>query len=385
VDYRFYIDFGNGFESVQPPSNHEALKLKMLWGTRATARIESINLEWWGDIANKLNTYRAGGLTGATPGIYEGLRMRVETCTPVVKSFDFTLDLINKAAMWECDKVTTPMIRESKEDWFEQQCAAYSFWYLASDNVSNGTPGKITALDYKATPYAISEIPDYAQLANLAVTFFLIVWQIADVIRSLASKVTMLIGYAVAAAWPTNILLLLMAIVEIGIYIVYLIFLISEMISLLVKMIACVIQDVKFKLCMRERDLFQKLCQFLGLAFNSSIYTSPSPFENATWMPAKPVTPKVDTTNFLTGAISKLTAIGGHDTPSDYDRPANELTADGFPTPNAYGYFDGTFKEFIDAMCLKYDADYVIKDNVLYFENKHLFNEVGQYQLPNTG
>lgn len=382
----FQINFGNGFVQVAPPINHSAIKIELDWSSQQpSATVQSINFEWVNDTAKKINDYIAAGLSGG-PGIYEGLPLRITVC-PTAAPFEMMLDLVHEAAVFECDRVVCPMKESGRIDWLNDIAASFTFSYLASADYAQlpNHPGLILETDYKRVPYCITELPNYSQIVTLSITFFLISWQIADVATAVEAQVSKISGDVSSLAGvftAGNVALVVADTIVLGLLVVYIVALVTMLIDLVNQMVTNIIQRGKFKLAMREEDLFIKGCQYLGLNFSSSIYSAE--FKDAMWMPRKIVTPKykdsLSLVNFK-NEVNSFINVNQHD--SDlFDRPANESPKGGAP-PGVYGYFDGTFKEFIDAMSAKYDATVVVKNGTLYFEHTH--NADSPYIVPNTG
>jgi hypothetical protein len=358
----FNIDFGNGYVQVAPPINKDAIKIDVIFlKDKARAALASIDFEWVGDTAIKINTYKDAGLSGGK-GIAFGLPLRIDICVGL--SFDLFLNLADTSARFECDKVTCPIRQAQNADWLEKQTQAYSFWYLASI-------GQIGINDYKKTPYLRNDIPDGAQIVTLLITEFMIVWQGIEIIDKIIELSGVLASDIAGLVPPTSIWAVLKIawdIILIALYIVYFYILLNMFVQLIKEIIDNFMKPFPpnkiYKLCMREKDLFLKMCAFLGITFSSTIYAQGNQFENATWMPQKIVMP---------ATLQPLNIL------SVFERPENEIN-----NPKSYGYFDGTFSEYITKMEAKYNAEAKLINGVLYFEEKHFWNNINPYQIPNT-
>ena len=76
MDYKFSMDFGNGFIDVPQPFNHSAIKIDALYTSgNPSASISSVNFEWVGETAHRINTYIEQGTQGGR-GIYEGIPLK---------------------------------------------------------------------------------------------------------------------------------------------------------------------------------------------------------------------------------------------------------------------------------------------------------------------
>lgn len=366
MDLKFEIDWGQGFVTVDPPRNWKGLQIEVVWtNDKPSASLNTTDLEWTGTTADKLNLYFENGLNGGK-GIFEGPGLRVTACKSNLVVLDGVIDVANANTQWECDMVRAPVQEAGRIDWLNDIAASFSFAYLAS--LPANTPGFINPLtDYKKVPYVISTIPEYTQAALLSISIFIIVRELQDAITKFAQFISELNGNAATAAATlgTATPTLLATIARIVLYVTYIYIIITALIDLVKDLLKHIIQSKKIKLAMREQDLFIRGCQYLGLNFSSSIYGPNSKWKDATWMPQKQVMPSIG--NPL----------------NVFDRPEDE--SQNFPGNRAYGYFDGTFADFIVEMCLNYNAEVRIRNNTLYFEEKHAFNSTASFQMPNTG
>jgi len=358
---RFEMDFGTDFTVVDPPRNWKDMKVQLIFdGAEIQAQLQSIVFEWVNSNYTKIKNYLNSGLGGGT-GIYEGIGLKIYAgagVAPVV-IFDGCLDTANRGYKEETGIIKCP-IRDGRTDWLNDVAQSFTFEYLTS--LTAGSPGRITRADYKQTPYCISTIPNYTQAMMLSISLFLIVKESIDVICKIESLIARMIGEGMS--WFQ----LIMTIIEVILYLIYLYLLIKASLKLMQDLMDNIIQPKKWKLCMREADLWTKACDHLGLQFSSTIYGINATlgyngrYKNATWMPKKIVKPQGDSFFEI------------------YHRPPDEST-----NPESYGYFEGTFKAYIDEMCKRYNARAIIKGNTLYFEEKHHWNLFNAYRMPNEG
>lgn len=364
---KFEINWGFGFVEVPPPINWQAMEVELIFTDGApSAVMQSINFEWVGSNAASLTTYRAGGLTGATPGLFEAPGLKITACgaSPLV-IFNGGIDLANPATQWECDKVTAPIKKAGGIETFEDRARGFSFKFLAQ--LSPTTPGYINpATDYKKTPYVITDIPNYTQALVVGITIFLTIKELYEMTTKIAQLINQVGGDLITATASSGIsaATLIADIANVVLYIIYLGLIIFALVKMIQSLIDNIIQRKKYKLCMREEDIWTRGCAYMGYTFISTIYTGT--FKNATWMPKKIVMP--DLTNPL----------------NVFTRPEDEGI--GFPgDPNVYGHPDGTFGQFISDMKQKYNGDVHIIGTTVYFREKHDFNNVSGFALPNIG
>jgi len=363
------IDFGNGFVIVPEPKNFDSAEVDIIWmKDKARASMANLTLVWQGITAQKIYAVYESGKIGGK-GVAHALPYRIEICGGTIPPFELMLVLGHSSAKYQCDQVELPAWAAQGSDWLEQQMQAYGFWYLASI-------GQITTADYKQTPYLISAIPNYTQVLTLSFSALVILWQLKELIVTFTDKATELTTDAAETAIPivgtAHVFVVIGHVINIILFIVKVIFMLLVLYKFIDELIDNIIQKKKYKYCMREQDLFKKMCSFLGLNFSSSIYSPGSFLENATWMPRKIVMPDSTSPTFVAGIV------GGTFT-QIFDRPEDESG-----NAKSYGYFDGRFSEFVEIMERKYNAEAKINNGTLYFEKKYHWNNANPYQLPNT-
>jgi len=355
MDYKFSMDFGNGFVDVPQPFNHSAIKIDAVYTSgNPSASISSVNFEWIGEVAHKINDYIAQGLTGGR-GIYEGIPLKIEACNQNL-GFNLSLDLANASTRIECDRIVCPIRESGRIDWLNDIAGSFTFWYLATPT-SEGGAGIITANDYKATPYTVTGLPDMWNDISLGISTFIVGYDLYETTQQLVEDIARFSSVDIPQL-----------IASIALVIADLIKMFLE-IHLLVELIDTLINDLiqhkKYKLCMRIEDLFRKGCQYLGIGFESSIFSDGAIYKNATWMPRK-----------LQSPVDNFDSIINW----NFKKPYNELGGGG----NPYGYYDGTFKEFIQDMMMIFNAEVKVNNNTLYFEEIHHWNTQDAFLIDNT-
>lgn len=361
MDYRYSADFGNGYIDIPQPLNHSGVKIQIVFTAgQVSASIMSTSFEWVGETAERINAYIGQGLAGGR-GIYEGIPLKIEACNQNL-GFDLVLDLANEAARFECDRVSCPIKESGRIDWLNDIAGSFNFWYLATP-VNEGGAGIISFSDYKKTPYCLTDLPDGTRIATLSISTMILLWQAYSTIRRLIADINIFTGDI--SNFPPLVGKVIFDIVNIVADIIEIYFVINKIISMVDEIIDSIIQKKKYKLCMRVEDLFKKGCQHLGLQFSSSIFNSRSIYYDTTWMPRKIVQP-----------------VNGFDIVSNlnFKRPEDENSGLG----NPYGYYDGTFKEFIEDMMILFNAEIRVDNDVLYFEEKHYWNVTNPLIIDNT-
>ena len=361
IDITFKMDLGAGFVTVPPPRNWKDMKIQLIFDNPdRQQQLQSIVFEWVKANATAIDNYIRQGMTGGT-GIFEGigLRIYVGTTSPIL-IFDGCIDTANPGFDFQSDIIKAPIKESGKIDWLNDVAQSITFEYLTS--LPAGAPGRITRSDYKQVPYALSTIPNYTQAMLLSISLFIIIKESVDVTMKIVSLTARAISQSLS--W----LQLIGTIIEIVLYLIYLGAIVVASAKLMQEIANNLIQPKKTKLAMREVDLFTKGCAYFGLNFVSSIYGAgvadayKGKYINMTLLPKKIKIPDGDPSFEV------------------FVRPPDETT-----NPKSFGYYEGTFKQFIVDMEMTYHARAVIRGNTLYFEEINNFNLANAYRLPNEG
>lgn len=361
VNLTFKMDFGQGFVTVPPPRNWKEMRVQLIFTQgEMEAQLQSIVFEWVNKNADRIKQYINSGLTGGT-GIFEGIGLRIYAGSNNTMIFDGCLDLANTSLEIETGIIKSPIKESGRIDWLNDVAQSITFEYL-TDSIHNGKPYQITTADYKQVPYCISTIPNYTQAMLLSISLFIVVKEAVDVICKIESLIARMIGQGLS--W----IQLIFTIIEVVLYIIYLIAIIIAAAKLMQELMDNIIQPKKTKLAMREVDLWVKGCKYFGLNFASTIYGYGAPDGYKGRYAEMTLIPK------------KILKFNGDPSLENYLRPPDETNA-----TDSYGYYEGTFKQFIDDMKLVYNGDVVIRNGTLYFEEVHHWNKVDPFVLPNEG
>lgn len=370
MDYEFLCAFDLvNYIPIPPPINHADIAIECIFSSQfPSASIQSIVLEWVGDNAKKIYDYIQGGITGTSNGIYEGIPLKIVACD-LSLGFDIILNISDPSAQFECDNVKCPLKMAGTVDWMNDIAGSISFGYFASGDptfsINAADKGKISAItfaDYKMTPYCLSTIPDYTGALLSALTVYELT---AAIIKATKTAVKLALELANATLYLLAAVgELIRVILEFIFEAVIIILEVIELIKAIENVFNYLIQPKKYKLCMRAETLFQKFSAYLGLTFSSTIFSKGSKYYDMTWMPKKIVMPSL---NF--NPVTNL-----------FDRPADELTDNGF----VYGYPDGTCADWLREMLSLFNAEIVIRQGVLHFEEKHFWFYQNPFIIPNT-
>lgn len=364
MDFRFFINN----TLVLPPDNWQGLEIQCSFDALTDmATIETGILSWMAENAKLLNQWVKDGLTGAGPGLFEGPALRIEagdggSWLPV---FNGCVDMTTADTTFTCD-IVKAQVREDKIDWLNDIADTLSFAQMAAD-------GLITKADYVAVPYVVNSIPDYTQVALLGISLFMMEKELEEVVEKTAALIADLTadttGSATVVGAPSSLPRVIADILKITLYIAYLLAIIIAMIELFRALVNNLIQPLKYKYGMKVKTLFEKACASLdNLPFDSTILQT-APFNNAVIIPKKSA--KNNNPTFVS------TLFGNSFSRKNYDDTLN---------PDAYGYYEGSFKELILAMNDVFNAKATIRDNgvfnVFHYEIWDHFNNQAAVTLP---
>lgn len=364
--FTFKYNYGNGWQSGDPPHNWKGLVVKIIFVNQsANASLSGYDYIWHGKECNNINNYFN------SHGVSEGVGVQIYTCdsTPI-KFFEGYINGADQKARFQCDEVSAPLVETGKIDWLNKICVAISFNFLAT-SIANGGAGILSLNDCMLTPYCVHQDRDLAKEAIIALETYTLLREGYEAARKIAEYIELLLGDTSTAlatlgtATPT-VLARVLGILE---YIVELALLIVALINLFKQLIEYFFQLKKYKACMTYADHFKKICQYFNMNFHSTILLSGT-YANDTWMPAKTIIP--DLSNPL----------------NVFKRPYDESV--NFPNNKAVtGWFSGNCSDFIVHACKKFNAEITLIANAngiidMYFEEKHYWNNIASFTIPNT-
>jgi hypothetical protein len=361
------IDFtgsGNSYTVVPQPVNFDSAEVDIIFTQdKARASFANLQLVWLGDTAKKLFAVYEAGKQGGK-GVAHGLPYRIRICSPGLKSIDFNFFLVlgHSSAKWSCDKVECPAWVAQGDDWLEKELQGNDFWFLFRKGI-------ITQSDFKLTPYVITSIPNNTQVVQLTFNTLIMVFWVSDQIQELIESGSEIGADAAESSVPIagtpHVAVTVVHIVSIILRILFIAAAFISILTMIKEIIANYFQLKKYKKCMREIDIWQKVAAALNVPFTTNILTGN--FINATYMPAKEVIPKIGQ-NVLDNLVHSL-----------FDRPEDEAN-----TSKTYGYPDMRLDEWVRFQEEKYNGETKMINGVLNFNLKNSYNNPNPYLLPNT-
>lgn len=359
-------DFGSGFSYIPLPKNWKDIKLQLIFTKRnLQAHLQSILFEFVNKNADDLYKYQQQGETGAGTGILEGPGLQIYADGITQPLLDGCINTSDPAFTVQNGIAFSPIKESGKRDWVEDNAQGVNFWYLTTDDYVASPifnpAARITRADYKQTPYTLSDVPDRNKIIMMSITLYMMIKESIDIVCKIESYISRVTTSGIF--WQ-----IIGICIEIGLYVAYLLLLIIASVKLIQDLITNIETPYQTKLCMREVDLFKKMCAYFNLKFVSSIYGENiadaynGKYVNFTLMPVKIQTPIGDP------------LING------WKRPQDETSSS-----SAYGYYDGDFKGFIEAMELMYNANFIVQNGCAYFEEAHHWNLTNSWTMPNEG
>ncbi len=359
MELKFYINQ----QLVAPPRNWKDIQTELLFtDDRPSATVQSIQFEWVNTVNSKnaslLISWRAQGLSGGV-GVLEGVPLRITDCSPqAINIFEGVIDLAHESCEFECDIVKAPIKESGRIDYVNSISDSFSFSYLFA--LPSGAAGKISVTDFKLIPYTITHSKNEALVViPLAISIFLIEKEIEAMIALIKKDISEVVSLATPVT-PAEVLQLAAKILEITFDIIYIGAMLIALVKLINQIFTYIIQLPKYKYGMEVRTLFQKACDYMGLKFSSTILQSGA-YQATTIVPRK-------------------VAIMNGSYLNPFKRPYDENGA-----PNAYGYYDGTFKQLIVQMQDYFNASCKVIKGTLYFERIDYWQKQTSFQLKNLG
>lgn len=350
-------------QQVDEPVNWQGLEITAQWVKgKIDATINLDNLEFKGETATKIiNDLKQNGY-------YEGRPYDVSIGDPQDPAMTFKgyLDPTDAPTIKACNIIEIPLKRVQGEDWIVERAEGVVFRHLASDEY-NGD-GKITSADYSGIPYVINYIPDGVQLLILALSTFMLVKELVESIKAIASQTKELIAGVTpvqGTAGPIPVVAfsigqIIGAIINLAITVAYTVGVIVGIVKLVEQIIEQLAPPKRFHLGMPMRLLAQRACESLGLTLKSTLLD------------------EMDTRSNKWVIVPSKGHRGGS---PPTGTPIGEFTELG--VPNAQDGIDN-FGQLIRFLETTFNADYKTKDGIFELERRDFWKNKASYTIPDT-
>lgn len=338
---------------VEPPENIRELSIELNYDKDIVQQQVSTNRwRWVRENARDIENHIKSGLTGGV-GIFEGLPFRIDIVSKGITRtlFDGYIDLTEELDI-NCNDIVVVAKEKQGIDFLNDTADSISFEKMF-DN------GLIKTTDFVFVPYVINTIPKGAEAFVSLVSAILIGIQLTEQVKQLLKDTADVSGLFTTISGT----------VKISLQILYVIFLITILIQLIISFFEMIIQRVKFHAGMYVKKLFEKGCEHFGLKFQSSI------FQDEDWSKLFIIPQKyrLEGTGIDSSALKEL---GGQ---------ATSAGGVGFVSINLNiqkGFYKGTFGEFIRSMKTIFNAKVIIRNSVFIFERRDFNISARLYTLP---
>lgn len=329
----------NGVE-INEPSNYEALSIDLNFEKGAVNQNgeakEAVSINQWEigtgdnrqgkDGLSILKNYLAKGITGG-PGVTEGIPFTIKLdneAGTVYTLFDGYLDLWSSKI--EPDRILADATEQGKLDWLNQVADSVSFQYLYEvENI-------IQDHHFVAIPYVINRKVNGVELLSAAVSLYVIIKMIVDVINEIIALINDYDIVYISAIIRIILLLVQLAALLIAAY------------QLLTDLYILVIQPIKVHYGMKVQDCIRLGLQHFGLKLSSSILEV-SDYRDMVYLPEK-----TNIKEYSSGIFDGLSGLVNGD------------------TNDTKGYPKMTFGQFLRMFEQKFNAKIIISGDTLYFE-----------------
>ena len=326
-------------------------------------------------MAARINAWNAAGLTSG-PGIMEAPPFRIEVCGAGNVLFDGGMNTASCEALYQCDEVNIELREEGRNDFVNDRMDTFSFAFLES--LPTSVIGKITQADYVQVPYVINSIPDGVAIITSIISLFVLVKELEQAVEKTAVAIAELIGDiipTVGSGATITVGAIIADIFKIIFYLAYLAVLVVAIIDLTILLFESIIQRTKFKKGIKVYTLLKRATEYLGMNLSTTLFQPGGIYENAVIIPKKTALSTNTTNSFsfvtnVTGLLFKM---------KQYD--------DSFH-PASYGYFEGTFGQFLTALNDTFNSKYWIIQppsstlkTFVYERRDHFINQ-STYTLP---
>lgn len=227
--------------------------------------------------AQEIIAYRKAGLTGGV-GIFEGMPVRRDVSDGVttVTDFDGYIDFKRDYQEISPIKVRVTIKELDGLNSFDDRARVNTFEFLASAEI-----GVFKKSDFIDIPFIVEPLDREGQLATLQLSITMFVIQGAQLVKEIFKDIAIIVGLASTVTGIPGSLVL--AVITLGLDILFLLALIKEILRLLGEMARLLVPRIKLQKGMFIKDLLEKAIDFFGYKFETGI----DELATTAYMPAK--------------------------------------------------------------------------------------------------
>lgn len=333
----YYIDNTLG----NPPQNWRETSIELNFDKDIQqlqgAEVSLTSFDFVNDINEKILKYIEDGKTTGV-GVFEGMPLKIEINRANVSEVPFEGYLDVSTGVFSRTSSTLKATETNRIDWLNEVADGFTFNYLRSI-------GKIPDSKYIKVPYVLSNAPDYMQTAVSLLSVYVMASELRTAIVTISKMVARLAAFFVYTT-----------LIELILYIAYVVLLIAAMIKLLKTLIITLIQPVKYHAGMTFKDMLTIGAEHLGLVFKSEVFET-FPYSNLVYIPSKYYNP-LDTKN------------------------DNLILGISDPKIIQEGHYKGTFGQLIRDVKSLINGKVVIKGNEMWLLRRDKSTSQPQYTLP---
>ena len=344
---------------INPPLDWEKTQIVATFDYENNqASISTSEIVFVNEAAVFLRDYIAGGITGVTPGIFEGPTLTVDIQDPGLPAptqYDFVIDTADESfEIIDPTRVKARLKKIQGVQPFQDRANGTTFLLLLDK-------GAIQPSDFASIPYLTEREPNGIDVALLTTTTILLAIQLANEVRVLSTNIANIVASAGGGATGLGAAAI-QAIAIAIIQTIYVALLTYQLVILVKDMIALLISPVKFHKGMHVKTMIEKGCNYLGYQYNTDIAV----LEDLYYLPAKS---DID----LDGLIEQILANFQVNQPGV-----------GIPAERDTIYTLGDLM----TMCNRdlFNARTAIKNNIVEHHalNSNWWQQLSSYQMPDT-
>lgn len=326
IEVNYYIDN----KKVNEPMNAPELQAQLNYGKDQfpnTGTINIVDFIWVREEYELLLSYIGAGKINTGVGITEGPAFRISASDGTITEDVFVgfLDFTN-IKVKDRISITCRAVSHATVDWVNAQTSGFTMEYLASPEFkATGLPGYIDNTFYRWIPYTNNSVPNYQQAAIATLTVFAVTQAIYKEIEEIQNLIVE------AGGVFTSVPAALKMIVKIA----YLILLLATLIKLIEDTIKFLVTPVKYHAGMYCRDIEERCGAYLNMKIVFDVHAPGSIYYNEFILPPK----------FFNAPNKADKSILGYLIPDKNEQ---------------VGYLRWTFKDYLDAMKVKYNAKIVV-------------------------